>query len=162
MTAATAAGGNDPTPALPTDDPWRRPDGVTDATVAAAGKVSEALECVERARGALYDFHQLMGHGDLLLGEAVEALRDAGHSQLAERVEADLVGRNIIDGRWTFQLVEEFDDTYWSVFRAAERQVRDELVGGRRHLFEAEMKEDRRTHGHPDHRARSVGDTDRG
>lgn len=160
MADDTAAGGNDITPALPADDPWRRPAGVTDATVAAAGKMSEALECVERARGALYDFHQLMGHGDLLLGEAVEALRDAGHDEQAGRVEADLVGRNIIEGRWTFQLVEEFDDTYWSVLRATERRLRDELVGGRRHLFEAEIKEGRRTHGHPDHRARPGGDDD--
>ena len=38
------------------------PDGASDALVAAVGKVSEALEWVERARGRLYDFHQMMGH----------------------------------------------------------------------------------------------------
>ena len=64
-----------------------------------------------------------------------------------------MVGRNILDGRWTFQLVEEYDLTYYMPFRDAERSVRDELVQGRRHLFEAGMKEDRRTHGHPDHTA---------
>lgn len=32
-----------------------------------------------------------------------------------------------------------------------EKALRVELVGGRRHLYEAEMKEDRRTHGDPDH-----------
>lgn len=46
-----------------------RPDGVTDAEVEALGTLSEALEWVERARGRLYDFHQLSGHADLLLGE---------------------------------------------------------------------------------------------
>jgi hypothetical protein len=35
--------------------------------------------------------------------------------------------------------------------RAAERRVRDELMGGRRHVFEAEMKEARRTNGRPGH-----------
>jgi hypothetical protein len=49
-----------------------RPEGVDDATVEAVGAVSEALECVERARGDLYSFHQLMGHADLLLGEACD------------------------------------------------------------------------------------------
>ncbi len=44
-----------------------RPDAMDDATVEAVGAVSEALECVERARGELYSFHQLMGHADLLL-----------------------------------------------------------------------------------------------
>ena len=37
-----------PTDELPPDDPHRRPEGVDDATVAAVGKVTEALEWVER------------------------------------------------------------------------------------------------------------------
>ncbi len=132
----------------------RVPDGVDDATVEAVGKLSEALEWVERARGRLYDFHQMSGRADLLVGEAVEALREAGHGGVADRLERELVGRNVLEGRWTFQVVEEYDDGYWSVARDLERQVRDELTGGRRHLFEAGMKEDRRTHGHPHHTAR--------
>ena len=60
-----------------------------------------------------------------------------------------LVGRNVLDGRWTFQVVEEFDDGYWSIFRDHERRVRDELQQGARHVFEAEMKEKRRTKGGP-------------
>ncbi len=53
-------------------------------------------------------------------------------------------------------MVEEFDDGYWTAFRDHERRVREELVAGRRHLFEAEMKEDRRTPGQPAHDARPV------
>ena len=34
---------------MPPDDAHRRPDGTDDATVAAAGKLSEALEVVEQA-----------------------------------------------------------------------------------------------------------------
>jgi hypothetical protein len=139
---------------LPSDDPHRRPDGVDDATVEATGKLSEALEWVERARGHLYEFHQLMGHADLLAGEAVDALRDAGHTAQADRLGEELVGRNVLEGRWTFQIVEEFDDGYWSAFRTAEASVRDELLGGRRHVYESEMKEDRRTHGRRHHESR--------
>ncbi len=95
-------------------DLGRRPDGVNDATVEATGSVSEALEFVERARGHLYSFHQLMGHADLLLGEACDKLRAAGHDDIADRLEGELVGRNVLYGRWTFQVVEEFDDSYWS------------------------------------------------
>lgn len=54
--------------------------------------------------------------------------------------------------------MEDFDDGYWTEFRELDRQVRDELVAGRRHLFEAEMKEDRRTHGRRGHEARPVED----
>lgn len=132
----------------------QRPSGVDDATVAAVGKLSEALECVERARGHLYSFHQLMGHADLLLGDAVDALADAGHTTASERIDTDMVGRNIAPGRWTFQLVEEFDDGYWGPLREHDRAVRNELMDGRRHVFEAEMKEKRRTHGRSGHEAR--------
>ena len=135
---------------IPADE-GRRPDGVSDETIEAVGKLSEALEFVERARGHLYTFHQLMGHADLLLGDACDKLRAAGHDEVAGRLETELVGRNVLHGRWTFQVVEEFDDGYWSVFRDHERQVRDELQQGLRHVFEARMKEDRRSHGHPGH-----------
>lgn len=131
----------------------RRPEGVSDATVNALGKLSEALEAVEAARGFLYSFHRLSGTADLTLGDAVAELRDAGHGELADRIERELVGRNVIEGRWTFQIVEAYDETYYSAFKDLERVARDELVGGRRHLFEAEMKEDRRTDGREHHAA---------
>ena len=135
-------------------DEHTRPDGVDDDAVTAAGKMTEALETLERARGHLYAFHQLMGSTDLELDEVLELLRGQGADSLAERIERDLLGRNVLAGRWTFQVIEEFDDDYWSVFREHERAVRDALVGGRRHLYEAEMKERRRTSGHPAHTAR--------
>lgn len=131
----------------------QRPDGVTDATVSALGKLSEALETVEAARGHLYAFHRLCGTADLTLGTAVVELRQAGHGELVDRIERELVGRNIIEGRWSFQLVEEYDDTYYSTFKDLESHARHELVNGKRHLFEAEMKEDRRTHGIGHHEA---------
>ncbi|MCQ4121911.1 hypothetical protein [Rhodococcus tibetensis] len=131
-----------------------RPPGTSDDTVAALGKLSESFETVERARGLLYSFHQLIGHADLQLGEAVDALRSAGHGLIADRVQTELIGLNVLDGRWTFQVVEEFDDGYWATFRDLERAAREELVDGRRHLFEAEMKEERRTHGRAGHEAR--------
>jgi hypothetical protein len=119
--------------------------------VSGLGKLSEALEAVEAARGHLYSFHRLCGTADLTLGDAVSELRDAGHTELADRIERELVGRNILEGRWSFQVVEEYDDTYYATFKDLEKQARDELVDGRRHLFEAEMKEDRRTHGERHH-----------
>ena len=135
------------------DEQHRRPDGVSAATVEALGKLSEALETVERARGHLYELHQLIGHADLMLDDAVELFRDAGHAKLAERVQTELLGRNVIADRWTFQIVEDFDDGYYALFKELDRTARDELVQGRRHLFEAEMKERRRTHGRPGHEA---------
>ncbi|MEU5944922.1 hypothetical protein ABZ793_05095 [Micromonospora sp. NPDC047465] len=139
------------------DERHRRPAGVSDETVAALGKLSEALECVERVRGHLYSLHQLVGHADLMLDDAVEMFRAAGHPHIAERIDTELLGRNVIAGRWTFQIVEDFDDGYYALFRDLDRAAREELVDGRRHLYEAEMKERRRSRGHPGHEARPGG-----
>jgi len=139
---------------MTSDDEHVRPDGVDDLTVEALGNISEALEAVEVARGHLYAFHRMSGTADLTLGQGVDQLREAGHTELADRIERELVGRNVIHGRWTFQLVEEYDDGYYAAFKELEQAARDALVAGRRHLYEAEMKEDRRTHGRPGHERR--------
>jgi hypothetical protein len=138
----------------PPDRDHQVPDGVDQATVDAVGKLTKALETNERARGHLYAFHQLIGEADRRVEETVAMLREAGHDEWAGRLERELFGRNVLEGRWTFQIVEEFDDGYWTVFRDLERAVRDDLTAGRRHLREAGMKEVQRTHGEPGHSSR--------
>lgn len=154
MIAATCTGSRVPVcvvtgggyPGLVTDSAsHRRPPGTDDATVRAVGELTEALETVERARGHLYAFHQLTGHAHLVLGQAVEELHDAGHVDLAAAVSDALLGRDVLPGRWTFQVVEEYDSGYYRVFGEWERRVRDELMDGRRHVAEAEMKQRGRT-----------------
>ncbi|GAA3896521.1 hypothetical protein GCM10022244_03330 [Streptomyces gulbargensis] len=127
------------------------PGGVSEATVEALGSLSKALETIERARGHLYGFHQLTGTADFELDRAVRLLRDAGHKEWADRVETELLGRNVIPGHWTFQIVEAYNRTYYEPFRDLEQEAVTRLAEGRDHLFEARLKERRRTRGHPDH-----------
>jgi hypothetical protein len=129
-----------------------RPD-LDDATVEGLGTLSEALETVEQARGLLYGFHQLTGKADLLLQDAVDLLRKAGHTALADDLDRDLVGRNVVADRWTFQIVEDFDANYWTAFRDFDARARTELSDGDRHVYEARMKQRERTAGHPRHEA---------
>ena len=136
------------------DDDHKPPAGVDDATIAAVGKLTEALEWIERARGRLYDFHQLIGHADFMLDEAAAQLEEAGHAAMAERVRTDAIGRNVIYGRWTFQIVEDFDDGYYADLRAVEAAAREDLCGGRRHLYESALKDERRTRGRRGHERR--------
>jgi hypothetical protein len=131
----------------------RRPAGASDAAVAAAGLMSETLEVVEELRGHLYALHRLTGKADFKLDDAVGLLREAGADDLADEVAADLIGRNVLAGRWTFQVVEEYDDGYYAALRDLERRTRDRLVAGRRHVAEAELKAHRRTPGRPGHEA---------
>lgn len=120
----------------------QRPAGASDALVAALGKLSEALEVVEEARGLLYTFHRRSGRADLTLQEAVQALHEAGEHETARQVADLLIGRDVIPGCWTFQIVEAYDAQYWEPFRAVEADVRQRLGNGTAHIYEAEMKHD--------------------
>jgi hypothetical protein len=131
-----------------------RPSGCTDETVDAVGKVSEAFEWIERVRGRLFDFHQMMGRADFLFGDAADALEAAGHDSEAEMLRRDIVGRNVLEGRWTFQMIEEFDRCYYAPTRAVVDEIHASLVEGKRHVAEAELKERRRTNGRPGHESR--------
>ncbi len=122
-------------------------DNEQPTVVEAVGKTSEALEYVERARGHLYSFHQLMGRADLEFGNACAMMRQAGLVAEAERLDRDLIGRNVLDGRWTYQVVEEFDDGYYATARDAKASLVDSHLGGERHAHERHMKERRRTVG---------------
>ena len=135
------------------DTQHRRPDGVDDATVEALGKLSAALDHVEDARGHLYAFHRLCGSAESTLEEATAMLRDAGHDKIADAFDQEVLGRNVLPGMWSFQMVERYDDGYYATAKGLERSALDELVGGRRHLFEAEMKELRRSRGIEGHEA---------
>ncbi|HEX2307141.1 MAG TPA: hypothetical protein VHI14_02335 [Jatrophihabitantaceae bacterium] len=140
MTSLEARFGSAKHPERPSARP--RTAGLDDATVAALGKLSEALEVVENARGHLYEFHRMSGMADLTLQEATKDLRAAGHADLADEVELVLVGRDVVPGHWTFELVEAYDAQYWTVFRAVEQEARNRFAGLVPHVYEAEMKRD--------------------
>jgi len=59
------------------------------------------------------------------LQDAVRALREAGRGGLADEIDDVLVGRDVIGDCWTFQLVEQYDEQYWAVFREAEAYAGD-------------------------------------
>ncbi|GAB3149916.1 hypothetical protein GCM10027258_47150 [Amycolatopsis stemonae] len=124
---------------------------VDQPTADAVGKATEAFETIERARGHLYAFHQLTGTADLLFEDAMKMLRDAGHDDWADRIAEELIGLNVLPERWTFQVVEEYDDGYYGTTREFTRSLCEALVGGRRHLQEQRQKEARVTPGRPDH-----------
>ncbi len=135
------------------DQEHRRPAGVSDETIEALGKLSAALDHVEDARGHLYAFHRLMGSAESTLEEATELVRTAGHDDLADALDLDALGANPLPGMWSFQMVEAFDDGFYARAKGLHQRALDELVEGRRHIFEAEMKELRRTHGRTGHEA---------
>jgi hypothetical protein len=125
-------------------------DGSCDdpSTVDAVGKATEALEYVERARGHLYAFHQLIGRADLLFEESAVRLAQAGHRGEAASLWRTVVGRDVLEGRWTFEIVERFDDDYYDTARSEIARLEQRLVGARRHAHEQALR-DRRRAEHP-------------
>ena len=76
----------------PPDRAHQVPDGVSQETVDAVGKLTKALETAERARGHLYAFHQLIGEADRRVEKAVRLLREAGHAAWADRLDGSSSG----------------------------------------------------------------------
>lgn len=136
--------------------------GTTPAMVEACGKASEAFEYLIRVRGHLYTAHQLTGRCDFLLEEAADLFEKAGAKDDADSLRAEIVGRNVLDGRWTFQVVEEFDDVYYSVVEKAVRDLEARHADGQRHVFEANLKDRRRSKGRSGHEAEPPRRTVRG
>ena len=70
----------------------------------------------------------------------MNALREAGSADLADEIAQVLVGRDVMADRWTFELVEDYDTNYWSVFRDVERTARHRVGEVEPHVLEADMK----------------------
>jgi len=92
-----------------------------------------------------------MGRADIEFGKATDQLNDVGLTTDARIFAQTLVGRNVLEGRWTFQVVDEFDALYYEVARDIVRQLERDHLDGRRHVFERHLKERRRTLGEPGH-----------
>ncbi|CAA9378176.1 MAG: hypothetical protein AVDCRST_MAG60-665 [uncultured Nocardioides sp.] len=129
----------------------RRPEGVSDATVEAVGKLSAAMDHIEDARGHLFAFHRLCGSAETTMETATTMIREAGHDDIADALDRGVLGRNPLPGMWSFQMVEAYDDGYYAEAKGIEQRAIDELMNGQRHVFEAEMKELRRTRGREGH-----------
>ena len=79
---------------------------------------------------------------------------DAVINELADAMDRDVLGGNPIPGMWSFQMVEAYDDGFYARAKDLHQRALDELMDGQRHVFEAEMKELRRTRGRDGHEAR--------
>jgi hypothetical protein len=95
---------------------------------------------LEEARGHLYAFHRRLGKADLELQQAVDHLRKAGHRELADEIDEVLVGRDVVPGLWTYQIVESYDRTYYDVWKAAVEKAERVAGHGTPHLAESDMK----------------------
>ena len=59
-----------------------------------------------------------------------------------------VVGRDVLERRWTFEIVERFDDDYYDTARSEIARLEQRLVVARRHAHEQSLR-DRRRGEHP-------------
>lgn len=115
-----------------TDDP---PD-LDDFEVNALHSVELGLEWLRRAHGNLIEFHHATGHAMDHLDDAEPVLRACGYDDLADRLRADLLPSGAVDDRWTYDLLETFEEGLLDDVQAFERQAREDIADGDSHVAE--------------------------
>ncbi|QLK27416.1 hypothetical protein HYG81_07405 [Natrinema zhouii] len=124
-TAPEAAAESDPATAL------------SETELEALHEVELGLEWAQRAQGCLLEFHHATGHGMDHLSQAEELLRAAGRDDLADAIRTDLLPHGVVDeDRWSYDVLENFQESLLAETRSLERRVRRELADGERHVRE--------------------------
>ncbi|MDF9744538.1 hypothetical protein [Natrinema salsiterrestre] len=126
------------------DDTPLDPDGESESVPALSDTECEALhevelglEWVQRAQGSLLEFHHATGHGMDHLYRAKELLRATGHDDLADAIRTELLPQGVVDeDRWSYDVLENFQDGLLAETRSLERRVRRDLADGERHVRE--------------------------
>ncbi|WP_265108689.1 hypothetical protein [Halosolutus halophilus] len=110
---------------------------LTETELEALHEVELGLEWVQRAQGCLIEFHHATGHGMDHLFEAEHLLRESGHDALADAIRTDLLPHGVVDeDRWSYDVLENFQETLLAETTTLERRVRRNLADGERHVCE--------------------------
>ena len=77
-----------------------------------------------RVHAELLTFHHLVGSGMNHYNRAIGLLREAGHDDLAEDLLAP-VARGVLAKRWSWSVVEEYEDRFFETTPDLEQRLRD-------------------------------------
>lgn len=116
---------------------------LTEREIHALHELEVGAEWVRRAHGHLLAFHHAVGHGMDHFYDAEQTLRSSGYPDLADDLRDDVLPRGVTRGdRWSYDLVETFESTLLCAVTEAERETRESLADGERHV--AERRQERR------------------
>jgi hypothetical protein len=105
--------------------------------VEALHRVELGVEWLHRAHGSLVAFHHNTGHAMEHLAAAEELLREGGHEDLADDVRDRYLPRGVIDeDRWSYDVLECFEEGMLADVTAFEERAREDLTDGQRHVAE--------------------------
>jgi hypothetical protein len=109
---------------------------LTETELTALHHCQLGIEHVHRAYGSLLDFHHRVGHAMDRFDEAERTLRAAGHDELADELRDRHLPAGVVDGRWSYEVVEAFEREFRDPVVAFEAAVRERLADGRGHVTE--------------------------
>lgn len=110
---------------------------LTHAERSALHKLTLGMEWLHRAHGHLLAFHHSTGHAMDHVAEAETLLRKAGHDDFADAIRDEYLHSGVIDDdRWSYDVVEDFQDGVYTDIQAFDASVRAALADGQRHVAE--------------------------
>lgn len=122
---------------FPTDLPGGPDETLTESELEALHEVELGLEWLQRAQGCLVEFHHATGHGMDHLYRAEALLEESGRDALASALRNELLPRGVVDGdRWSYDVLEDFQEELLTDTVDFERRVRRDLADGTRHVAE--------------------------
>ncbi|PSP86233.1 hypothetical protein BRC83_00760 [Halobacteriales archaeon QS_1_68_17] len=100
-------------------------------------QVELGTEWLHRAHGHLVAFHHNTGHAMDHLAEAERLFRECGRTDIADAIRDQYLPRGVIDeDRWSYDVLECFQEGFLDELTAFEREARREVADGQRHVAE--------------------------
>ncbi|WP_221621650.1 hypothetical protein [Halocatena pleomorpha] len=119
------------------------PNELSDTECQALHEMELGAEWVHRAHGTLIEFHHDIGHGMDHFARAETLLRDAGRTELADALRDEQLPRGIDEhDRWSYEIIEEFRNSFLSEITAFENAAHQRVANGKRHVTERAQKEE--------------------
>lgn len=121
------------------------PDDLTETEREALHHVELGVERLHRAHGHLVTFHHNTGRAMDHLATAEDLLRESGYHDLADALRDEYLPRGVVEacdsddptaGRWSYDILENFQNTFLHDIVAFGDDVCERVADGLRHAHE--------------------------
>lgn len=126
-------------------------DDLSEAQRLALHEVELGIERIHRAHGHLVTFHHNTGRAMDHLADAESLLRECGYPRLADSLRDEYLPRGVITdvdstnpnaGRWSYDLLENFQRTFFNDIVTFGDEIHESVANGVRHAFERQQERD--------------------
>jgi hypothetical protein len=127
----------------------RYPDELSEREREALHQVELGVENLHRAHGHLVSFHHSTGRAMDHLDTAERLLRECGYDQFADELRDEYLPRGVVaerdsedafGGRWSYDILETFQDTFLADIVTFGERVTTEVADGLRHAAERKQE----------------------